>query len=234
MKRVLTGFAVFLSLGILLFSLHSTALAADSTEQPERYKRDFVFRDFRTNQDGMKYEIPENGAYKIMPRLKNTAVWTHFQIPTAEQPKIEWSAKAVVRSSEGSAAGVGLWMGNNGYCFYLYPDGKGSLQYYEGKKSVWRASVEIKNFRYPASLGLRRDANGSILAEVDGMVAATRLLAIDVKEPKLSNVSSVSFATHSLAAMPARGNAAVAYERLEVEGWGLKATEDRFDELFKN
>ena len=234
MKRILTGFTMIASLAVLLFSLHSVVLAADSTEQPERYKRDFAFRDFRTNQDAMRYEIPENGAYKIMPRLKNTAIWTQFQIPTTEQPKIEWSVKAVVRSSEGSAAGVGLWMGNNGYCFYLYPDGKGSLQYYEGKKSTWRTSVEIKNFRYPASLRLRRDANGSILAEVDGMVAATRLLAIDVKEPKLSNVTSASFATHSPAAMPARGNTGVTYERLEVEGWGLKATEDRFEELIKN
>ena len=231
MKKIFACLAIVTA---LLSSFPHAAFAADAPGQPERYKRSFVFKDFRMNQDAVRYEVPENGAYKIMPRLKNIAVWTNFQVPTADQAKLEWSVNAVVRSSEGSAAGVGLWMGDNGYCFYLYPDGKGSLQHYEGKKSVWRSNVEIKNFRYPASVRLRRDANGSILAEVDGMVAAVRLLAIDIKEPKLSNVTSVSFATHSPASLPARGSAAAIYERLEVEGWGVKAAEDRFDELFKN
>lgn len=221
---------------VLCVLLFGTALfAAEPPVQADRYEKVFGIRDFRMNQDGLRYEMPENGACKILPRLKNTAVWTHFQVPSKERARSEWNVKAVVRRSEGSAAGVGVWMGDKGYSFYLYPDGRGSLQYYEGRKSVWRSSVEIKNFTYPANLSLRRDANGSIIAEVDDMVATTKLFAIDVKEPRLNDVTSVSFSTHSPASMSGQSGAAVFYERLEVKAWGTQKTPetvDRFEELF--
>jgi hypothetical protein len=210
---------IFLTLSIVLF-VSSCLFAADTTApQDERFKRSFGAKDFRLNQDSMKYEVPENAAYRIIPRLKNTDVWSGFPVPSEAKSYIEWVVTAVVRGSDGPAAGVALWGESDGFALCVYPDGKGFLRQYENKKAVWTKEFSIENFAFPANLTIWRDANGSVIAKVDGVVIAMKLLDVDTRRPKTTDVTSVSFATR---ATGGKTGGAATYEKLDVEGWGTR------------
>ncbi|MDL2264555.1 hypothetical protein LJC31_07880 [Synergistaceae bacterium OttesenSCG-928-I11] len=215
----------FLILAFALFS-SSCLFAADTAEVPaERFKHSFDAKNFKLNQDGMKYEVPENAAYKIIPRLKNTEIWTNFPVPSEAKSYLEWVVTAIVRGSDGPGAGVALWGESDGFALYVYPDGRGLLRQYEGKKPVWTKEFSVKNFAYPANLTIWRDANGSIVAKVDGIVVATKLLDVDVRKPQTTEVTSVSFATR---ATGGKSGASASYEKLDVEGWGTRDTSHLF------
>lgn len=199
-------------------------------EQPEKYVHAFTTKDFKLNQDGLKYEVPENGAYRIVPRLKSSEIWTHFPIADEHSSYLEWRVTSVVRAAENPAAGVAIWGETTGYALYVFPDGKGYLRQYENRKSVWTANFTVTNFSYPANLTLWRDANGSIIAMVDGTVVAVKLFPVDVKTPATEKIASVSFATCSTAS---KTGSPVFYEKLDVEAWGKKAVVDLFDEMLK-
>ena len=224
---------ILLVLALVLFGSSCLFAADPAAVTGERFKRSFDTKDFRLNQDGLKYEVPENAAYKIIPRLKNAEIWTHFPIPAEAGSYLEWIVTAIVRASDGPAAGVALWGESNGFALYVYPDGRGFLRQYEGKKSVGTKEFTVQNFAYPANLTIWRDANGSIVAKVDDVVVAVHLLDVDVQTPKTTGVTSVSFAT--IASGAANGKNGVSYERLDVEGWGKRKNEkgDLFEELFK-
>jgi hypothetical protein len=210
---------IFLVLSIVLFA-SSCLFAADATApQDERFKRSFDIKDFRLNQDGMKYEVPENAAYRIIPRLKNTEIWSGFPVPSEAKSYLEWVVTAIVRGSDGPAAGVALWGESDGFALYVYPDGKGVLRQYENRKSVWTKEFSIENFAFPANLTIWRDANGSVIAKVDGVVVAMKLLDVDVSKPKTTEVTSVSFATRATAG---KTGVSATYEKLDVEGWGTR------------
>jgi hypothetical protein len=200
-------------------SAHEACLAAEAGGAgAERFERSFGIGDFKVNQDALKYETPENGMYKITPRAGGAVVWTSFALPESAWRFKEWTVTAVVNSSERSGAGVGLWSGENCYALFLYPDGRGVMRYYEGKKAIWGTEVRVANFAYPVRVSLSRDANGSMLGLVNGAVVATRLFAADLKRTNIPAVTSVSFATLSQAKPE---NASVLYEKLDVEAWGL-------------
>ncbi len=210
---------IFLVLVLVLFC-SSCLLAADpATVTAERFKRSFDVKDFTLNQDGLKYEVPENAGYKIIPRLKNTEVWTNFPIPAEAKSYLEWTVTAIVRASEGPAAGVALWGENSGFALYVYPDGRGLFRQYEEKKPVWTQEFSIRNFAYPANLTIWRDKNGSIVAKVDDFVVAVHLLDVDVRKAKTTEVTSVSFATH---ATDGKSGTSASYERLDVEAQGVR------------
>ena len=224
MKKI---FRILLLVLALVLSASSPLLAADTGASPdERFRRTFDARDFRLNQDGLKYEVPENAAYKIIPRLKNTEIWTHFAVPSEAKSYLEWTVTAIVRGSDGPAAGVALWGESDGYALYVYPDGKGMLRQYEGKKPVWTKEFSVQSFAYPANLTILRDANGSVLAKVDDAVVAVKLLDVDVRKPKTTDVVSASFATRRAGG---RDGASASYERLDVEGWGTRDVSRLFE-----
>jgi hypothetical protein len=201
------------------FSVNETCFAAEpANAAEERFKRSFGTGDFKVNRDALKHETPENGMYKVTPRVGNAVVWTRFALPEDAWRFKEWIATAVVNSSEGSGTGVGLWSGENCCVLFMYPDGRGVMRYYEGKKTVWGTEVKTANFSYPARISLFRDSNGSMLGMINGAVVASRLLAVDLKKTNIPKVTAVSFATFSRA-KPEK--ASVLYERLDVEAWGL-------------
>jgi hypothetical protein len=211
-------FAVILAV-IVCFSARGTCFSAEPSGAPEeRFERSFGTSDFKVNQDALKYETPENGMYKVTPRVGNAVVWTRFALPESAWRFKEWTATAVVNSAERSGAGVGLWSGENCYVLFIYPSGQGVMRYYEGKKTTWGAEVKIANFAYPARVSLRRDSNGSMLGMVNEAVVATRLFAADLKRANIPTVTAVSFATFSQAKPD---NASVLYEKLDVEARGL-------------
>jgi hypothetical protein len=210
---------IFLVLSILLFTSSCLFAADAAAPQSEQFKRSFGIKDFRLNQDGMKFEVPENAAYRISPRLRNTEVWSGFPVPSEAKSYIEWIVTATVRGSDGPAAGVALWGESDGFALYVYPDGKGLLRQYENRKAVWTKEFSIENFAFPADLSIWRDANGSVIAKVDGIVVALKLLDADMRKPKTTDVTSVSFATRATGGKT--GGAAV-YEKLDVEGWGTR------------
>lgn len=212
---------------LVLLAFASVACAADVAPVAERYARSYGFADFKLNQDSMKYEVPENAAYRIMPRLKRTEIWTGFAVPQESQEYLEWVVTAVVRASDGPAPGVGIWSESDGHVLCIFPDGTGALRQYEGKKSVWSKEIKIENFSYPANLTLWRDANGSIIAKVDGIVVAAKLLDVDIQKPQTPKVTSICFATRSATAK-AEGSAY--YEKLDIEGWGKRNLSHLFKE----
>lgn len=222
MKKTL----IVLFVPLLLFAFVSAAGAADAPSASERYVRSYSIRDFKLNQDSLKYEVPENAAYRITPRLKKTEVLTSFGVPQESQGYLEWVATAIVRGSDGPAAGIGLWGAGDGYVLYLFPDGSGAMRQYQDKKSVWSKEIKIANFAYPANLTLWRDANGSVIAKVDGVVVAARLFDVDVKAPKTPKITSVSFVTRS----SEKVGGSVFYEKLDIEAWGTKGIANLFKE----
>ncbi len=193
--------------------------AVPENAQQDTYRYTFGQNDFRVNQDGKKYQVPENGAYKVVPRIAEIPVWTYFQIPEAEQMRKVWIATATVRSSDGPAGGVGIGDAKSEYAFCVYPDGSGSLSHYAGRRRTWAQNVHIQNFSYPALLTLWRDENGNVIAMVNGTVVATRLFEIDMKKPKAEKVTHAFFATHA----PTRAGTAIYYESLHLEGKGTRA-----------
>lgn len=203
---------------LMSFFIAGAAFAASvSPESSGRYEHLFDAKSFKIGQDALKYEMPEGNMFKIMPRLLDSAVFTRFDLPEAAQSYKEWVVTATVYTSESPAAGVGLWNGDKGHIFYVYPDGGGRLEYLEGTKAVWNAQVKLKNFTYPAKLSIERDPGGNILARVNGIIVATRLFDVDLKKPKLTGITSVSFVTHSTTK---RAGAGAWFESLGVLAWG--------------
>ncbi|MDR3333185.1 MAG: hypothetical protein LBT08_11210 [Synergistaceae bacterium] len=214
MKRIMRALCLFL---ILAAAGACEAAQGDvGGESAARYKNIFGARDFKMNRDAVKNEIPENGAYKIEPRVSNSDIWTSFAIPDDAQLYPEWMVTARLRSSNGPAAGVGFETVSGGYAAYVFPDGKGTLECYDGRKTKWKSDFNLKNFAYPINISLWRDSNGSIIARAGGIVVAVRLLDADFKSLNAERVKSVFFVTH------ARGNngGAAVYEALSAEGWG--------------
>ncbi|MDR1885376.1 MAG: hypothetical protein LBQ56_03815 [Synergistaceae bacterium] len=193
--------------------------AGEARSAEERYRSVFTARDFGMNRDAVKNEIPENGAYRISSRVPNADIWTSFAIPDEEQTYAEWVVTARVRGSEGPASGVGLRSEEGSYALCAYPDGVGQLAYFvDGRKSEWTSDFKIKNFAYPVNMSLWRDANGSVIARVNGVVVAARLAEPDLKGKRPGRVVSVFFATRS---KDGSGASAI-YETIAVEGWGPK------------
>jgi hypothetical protein len=195
---------------------------------PDRFERVFGIGDFKVTQDAAKYEIPENGMYKIMPRSKNTAVWTQFPLPESAWRYREWLVTASVNSSEGAGAGVGAWGDEGGYALMLFPDGRGTMRYYEGRKATWSVDFKAANFAFPAKVSLSRDSNGSVIGRVNDVAAAVRLIPVDLKKTVLPMVKSVSFATLSSASSDRSG---AVYESLGVQAWGQSQTGKLFDSV---
>lgn len=210
---------------LLLLALTSQLFAADTRAAGETFARTYDTKDFKVNQDSVKQEMPVNGAYKVAPRRKGLEVWSSFTVPDDASDLLEWTATAVVLSSEGATPGVALLCGGGVSALFVAPDGSGSLRRYDGKKTVWSSEFKIENFSYPADLTIHRDCNGSIEARVDGAIVALELAPYAVGRPKTERVSAVSFATM---ATSKAGEAAV-YERLEVTAKGKRD----FDSLFK-
>jgi hypothetical protein len=215
--------ALFLSaIATLLMSIAAGTGMADSAEvqkePPVRFRAAFTAKDFKENRDAIKSEVPDDGAYRIVPRTANANIRTSFPIPENEQTYAEWVVTARLRNSKGSAAGVGMATGAGDYAAYVYPDGRGMLWYSDGKKSEWTSDFTIKNFAFPANISLWRDANGSVILRINGAVAAVRLITVDLKVSDTSPVKSVFFATRS---KDSSGAFAV-YEAIAVEGWGAR------------
>lgn len=211
---------------LFAFLLLPLCVSANDVAVPQpRFEHTYTMSDFRANRDAVKYEIPENGIYKIVPRTKNTGLWTHFLLPDAARNYAEWAVTANVRASEGPAVGVGLWNGDDGYALFVFPDGNGFFNCYEKKKPVWTDAFVVANLAFPARVTIERDANGSMMARINGTVVSARLLDVDYKKPKATGVTSVSFATHSqktVAGYPAL------YESLYVQGWGAREAQSLF------
>jgi hypothetical protein len=199
----------------LSLSCHS-ALGAQARESGE-YSHTFGAADYKMNRDGVKEEIPVNGTCRITPRLPDMGVLTHFQVPEGEQTLAEWSVTASVLSSDGPAAGVALWSGGSGCVLSFYPDGRGYLRGYKGREVSWSQDISVRGFSFPADITLERDANGSVLGRVNGIIAAARVLDVNLKKPSGDRVTTVSFATRSTKERP---GAAATYGTLEVNGWG--------------
>lgn len=205
---------------LILSSLFVTPHVFAATVSPDssaRYEQLFDQKNFKLGQDGVKFELPESGMLKVMPRLSDTAVFTRFDLPQEAQLYKEWIATASVYTSESPASGVGLWNGDKGHVFYVYPDGSGRLEYLEGIKTEWDTAVKLKNFTYPAQISIERDAGGNIVARVNDIIVAARIFEVDLKKPKLPVVTAVSFVTHSTTK---RADAAVWFESLKVRSWG--------------
>lgn len=196
-----------------------------------RYEHVFDAKDFKIGQDALKYEMPESGMFKIMPRLLDSYVFTRFDLAEDVQLRKEWAVTATVYNSESPAAGVGLWNGDKGHAFYVFPDGGGRFQYFEGNKTTWTSDVKVINFSYPARIALERDPNGNFIARVNGVVVAVRIFEVDLKKPKLSPITAVSFVTHST---PKRAGAPAYFEKLEVSAWGVADLTDSLKTETKN
>ena len=129
----------------------------------------------------------------------------------------QWEVTAVVADSDSTGAGVGLWSGDNGYVFYLFPQGDGFFRYVEGKKAIWTAEIRTWNFSYPVRMTIVRDPNGSVIAKVNDIIVASRLFNADLAAPAPDKVTSVSFVTISSAKSAGHP---VFYESLEARAWG--------------
>ncbi|MDR1916587.1 MAG: hypothetical protein LBQ58_08445 [Synergistaceae bacterium] len=197
--------------------------AAQTTQTPgdDRYTHVFGTADFMMNRDGVKEEIPVNGHYRITPRLPDLGVLTHFQVPERAQAHSKWSVTASVMASEGPAAGVAIWSGSKGYVLSFYPDGRGYMRMYQGRSISWNQDIDVRGFILPADITLDRDANGSVLGKVNGVIVAARLLDVNLKSPVKDKITTVSFATHSTKEKP---GVSATYGTLHVEGWSAGST----------
>jgi hypothetical protein len=209
----------------LLFAAVFLPSAGRAAEPQAGYSRTFGAADFRTNQDALKYEIPENGRYKIIPRSTNSTVATQFQLPEDAWRYREWVVTANVSSSEMAGAGVSVWNDEGGCALLIFPDGSGFMRYYAGRDAAWTAEIKIANFSYPARISLARDANGSMLGRVNDIIVAARIVPLDLKNMKPSLIKSVAFSTSSTAG---RGKSAAFYESLDVQAWGLTQSGNLF------
>jgi hypothetical protein len=219
--------AVILALSLSVRAVFAGAsLASDAGGPPARFERSFGAGDFKTTQDALKYEIPENGRCKVIPRSRNGVVWTRFALPEDSWKYKEWSVTASVNSSEGSGAGVGMWNDDEGCTLTIFPDGRGVMQYYEGRRATWSAEVRVANFAYPARISLERDINGSVIGRVNTAIVAVKLEPADLKKTELPPVKSVSFSTHA----PAAAGRGAVYDGIDVRAWGLGRTRDLFGE----
>lgn len=207
----------FLSFTVAALSYTDSPAAAAQAPGGDVYAHTFGAADYRMNRDGVREETPVNETYRITPRLPNSNILTHFQVPSDKQSFPEWSVTASVLSSEGPAAGVALWSGTNGYVLSFYPDGRGYLRGYKGRDVSWSQDISLKSFAYPASITLERDANGSVLGKVNGIIVAAHVLDVNLKRTSGDRVTTVSFATRSTKENP--GGSAT-YGALGVRGWG--------------
>lgn len=202
---------------IPLFAFCPAFAATPESGVSARYERVFGAQDFKVGQDGLKYEMPESGMLKVMPRLQDSYVFTRFNLPDDVFLRKEWIVTAIVYNSESPATGVGLWNGDKGHAFYVFPDGSSRFQYFDGNKVTWTSEVRVVNFAYPARISLERDPNGNLVARVNGVIVAVRIFEVDLKKPKLTPVTAVSFVTHST---PKKAGASAYFEKLEVSAWG--------------
>jgi hypothetical protein len=207
--------AVFFCVTACLLA-HGAAVSAAVSEKQERFSYRIGADNFTVTRDAVKLESPENGMFKIMPRVRNSIAWTQFPLPESAWRQREWAVTAGVFSSAGAGAGVGMWGDDGGYALILFPDGRGFMRYYEGKNAVWSDEVKTANFSWPARLSLARDTNGSVIGRVNGAIVGVRLLGVDLKKRALPMIKSVSFATQ---ASGTDGGYAL-YESLDVEAWG--------------
>lgn len=211
----------------LVIALNLTA-AACAADLSDTYYFSFDYRSFTLNKDGIRYEMPENSSYRVIPRLKGTEVWTRFQIPNEVKTLLNWSATAVVKSSDGPSAGVALICESERSSLTIAPDGSGAMKVFDDTKVIWSSRFQVKNFAFPANLALLRDANGSFTAYVDGRLVAASIREYDVKTPKTSPITSAAFVTESLASDP--GKAGVLYEKLDVSASGRRVVVNIFGE----
>ena len=205
---------------VISFFIFISASSLTANTQTGGWQHKFTAPDFKFNQSALRYEIPEGNTYKITPRLNDSFVSTHYQVPASASNLQQWEVSATVLDSDSPGAGVGLWSGESGYVFYIFPGGDGFLRYIEGKKAYWTADIRTKNFSYPARITIVREPNGNILAKINDMTVAVRLYDLDFtsgENDRSEKITSVSFATHS--ARRTAGIAAV-YESLEVRAWG--------------
>lgn len=185
--------------------------------EPERYRRVFGAEDFKIGQDALKYERPDSGMFKIMPRLQDSAVFTRFNIPDETALCKEWLVSATVYSSESPAAGVGLWNGDKGYVFYVFPNGRSRFEYREGNNTTWVSEAAVSGFAFPSKISIERDAGGSVIARVNGVIVSARVLEVNLKKAKPEAITAVSFVTRST---PDKSGAAAYFEKLEVTARG--------------
>lgn len=227
-------FAVPVFVLSLIFWGAVAALAADTQGG---FVRSFGGGDFKTNQDASKYEIPEDGQYKITPRSQNSLVSTQFALPEEAWGYREWIVTANVNLSV-AGAGVGLWNDGGGYALLLFPDGSGFMRYYEGKDVSWSADVNVANYACPARVSLTRDANGTMLGRVNDVIVAARVLPFDMKDNAPPLVKTVSFVTQAPAPPDNRKTAKTSdsaqgaqaiYDGLDVQAWGLRPSASVFD-----
>jgi hypothetical protein len=219
MGRIYRRVCQCLIVTVLVLVMPGAAFSADGQNvSAGRYRGVYTAKDFRMNRDAVKSEIPENDAYRIVPRVANADIWTAFPIPDDEQSYAEWVVTARLKGSSGPATGVGMQTEKGEYVVCVYPDGRGTLGFFEGKRAGWTSDFTMKNFAYPANISLWRDINGSVIARVNGAVVAVRLFAVDLAGLRHDRVTSVFFATRS------RGGSGeyALYEAIAVEGWGAK------------
>ncbi|GHV28689.1 hypothetical protein FACS1894167_06420 [Synergistales bacterium] len=195
----------------------SAAAQLGAQTSGELFERSFAGGDFMTNRDATKYEQPENGLYRITPRAKNISLWTRFALPDEVSRYKDWTVTASVNSAEGTGAGAAIIYGDNSYVLLIFPDGRGSLKYYEGKKETWKADFSVRNFAFPVRLSISRDANGSVIGSVNGIFATSLISEPDLKKTGLPAVTGAAFFTQSPGNTSGSG---ALYERLDVTARG--------------
>ena len=208
-----------LLLSLFLICFCASIAPADGAEQSSPgWQQKFTVKDFKFNQNALRYEIPEGSLYKIMPRLRDSMASTHFQVPLNASSLLQWEVTATVADSDNTGAGVGLWSGDNqGYVFYLFPQGDGFIRYVDGKKAIWTAEIFVRNFSYPARMTIVRDPNGSVVAKVNDIIVALRQYDADLTAAAPDKITSVSFVTIS---SPKAAGFPAYYESLEARAWG--------------
>ena len=191
--------------------------ASGEAAAQERFRHRIGAESFTVTRDAVKLETPENGMFKVMPRVRNSIAWTYFPLPESAWRQRECVVTASVNSSSGAGGGVGMWGDDGGYVLLMFPEGHGFMRYYKGKSAVWSVDVNAVNFSWPAQLSLALDTNGSVVGRVNGAIASVRLQGLDLKKKALPMIKSVSFATQASSS----ANAGYAlYESLDIEAWG--------------
>lgn len=200
-----------------IFALCGSAGAAEVT-----YRAEHDASNFHYNQDSIRYEAPDSGAFRISPRLKNTDVWTRFEVPSDQAKLTEWRATAQIRGSDGPAAGVALVGPEASISLVLFPDGHGSLRIHEGRKISRDVPFNIAGLTFPATATIWRDFNGSAIAVVNDAIVASILNETDFSSPKLFDVSAAAFVTISDRSSSDRASAF--YDKLTIEAGGRPRT----------
>lgn len=211
------------------------ALCGSASAAEISYRAEHDASNFRYNQDSIRYEAPDSGAFRISPRLKNTDVWTRFAVPSDQAKLTEWRATAHIRGSDGPAVGVALVGAEASISLIVFPDGRGALRTHEGRRVAQETEFTITGMTFPAAAMIWRDGNGSAVAVINDAIVASIVSGADFSSPKTFDVEAAAFVTVSDGSSSDRASAF--YEKLTVEAGGrpraIKQETSKKDDLFE-